>query len=558
MKIRSIEWKNFGSYGNNTQKIEYDKDQGNFYLIVGGNGAGKSTISDVIKFGLYGKVDAKKLRDIPNRFNGNMLVKIVIEKNPTTIATIERGLSPHVFRLKINDVEYDQAGKKNIQDYIEEEILGIPFYVFNNMVSLSINDFKSFISMGVNDKRMIIDRLFGLEILGHIKWRVKNKLKALKDYVDKIDTEISVLERSIETSNAELEALNEKLKLADEEKKKDLIEKIAKYKEFIKKAIERISEIYAKEKELSDGINIWNHRISEQNTEIRICTQKIDLFEKGKCPTCESDLTSSEHKSMLDDFIHRNDEARKLIAEISEKVTALREKQSTLRKMREEVKAKQTTAEAHLSSCNLELSRLSDNATDNTQTESLGNIIEDAKTKKKDAIIKKSEEEKKGNFFRIVEEIFGDKGVKLSALKRIVPLLNTEIRKVLHDLNMDYRVTFNEEFDVDIQHLGFTVSPEQLSTGEKKKIDFAVLIALIRLMKIRFTGLNLTFLDEIFSSIDSDGIYHILKVLHKTCRELNLNIFVINHSQLPTEIFDYRLDIQKNNGFSSLTIEKIG
>lgn len=558
MKIRSIEWKNFGSYGNNTQKIEYDKDQGNFYLIVGGNGAGKSTISDVIKFGLYGKVDAKKLRDIPNRFNGNMLVKIVIEKNPTTIATIERGLSPHVFRLKINDVEYDQAGKKNIQDYIEEEILGIPFYVFNNMVSLSINDFKSFISMGVNDKRMIIDRLFGLEILGHIKWRVKNKLKALKDYVDKIDTEISVLERSIETSNAELEALNEKLKLADEEKKKDLIEKIAKYKEFIKKAIERISEIYAKEKELSDGINIWNHRISEQNTEIRICTQKIDLFEKGKCPTCESDLTSSEHKSMLDDFIHRNDEARKLIAEISEKVTALREKQSTLRKMREDVKAKQTTAEAHLSSCNLELSRLSDNTTDNTQTESLGNIIEDAKTKKKDAIIKKSEEEKKGNFFRIVEEIFGDKGVKLSALKRIVPLLNTEIRKVLHDLNMDYRVTFNEEFDVDIQHLGFTVSPEQLSTGEKKKIDFAVLIALIRLMKIRFTGLNLTFLDEIFSSIDSDGIYHILKVLHKTCRELNLNIFVINHSQLPTEIFDYRLDIQKNNGFSSLTIEKIG
>lgn len=65
------------------------------------------------------------------------------------------------------------------------------------------------------------------------------------------------------------------------------------------------------------------------------------------------------------------------------------------------------------------------------------------------------------------------------------------------------------------------------------------------------------FLDEIFSSIDSDGIYHILKVLHKTCRELNLNIFVINHSQLPTEIFDYRMEIIKNNGFSNLNVEKI-
>jgi DNA repair exonuclease SbcCD ATPase subunit len=559
MKIRSIEWKNFGSYGNSTQKIEYDKDQGNFYLIVGGNGAGKSTISDVIKFGLYGKVDAKKLRDIPNRFNGNMVVKIVIEKNPTTIATIERGLSPHIFKLKINDVEYDQAGKKNIQDYIEEEILGIPFYVFNNMVSLSINDFKSFISMGVNDKRMIIDRLFGLEILGHIRWRIKNKLKVLKDYLDKIDTEISVLERSIASSNAELEALNEKLKLADEEKKKNLAEKIGKYEEFILKATDRIKEITDKEKELTDGINIWNHRISEQNTEIRICTQKIDLFKEGKCPTCESDLTSSEHKTMLEEFLHRNTEARNTIADIGEKVNALKERHASIKKMRDEVKVKKTTAEAHLSSCKTELAKLTGADTaDNTQTESLGNIIEDTKNKKKEAIIKKSEEEKKGNFFRIVEEIFGDKGVKLSALKRIVPLLNAEIRKVLHDLNMDYRVTFNEEFDVDIQHLGFTVSPEQLSTGEKKKIDFAVLIALIRLMKIRFTGLNLTFLDEIFSSIDSDGIYHILKVLHKTCRELNLNIFVINHSQLPTEIFDYRLDIQKNNGFSSLSIEKIG
>ena len=177
MKIKSIEWKNFGSYGNTNQKIEFDSAQGNFYLIVGGNGAGKSTISDVIKFGLYGRVDSKKLRELPNRFNNNLLAKIVIEKNPTTIATIERGIAPNHFKLFINGIEYDQAGKKNIQEYLEEEILGIPYYVFNNMVSLSINDFKSFISMGAHDKRMIIDRLFGLEILGHIKWKIKYKLK---------------------------------------------------------------------------------------------------------------------------------------------------------------------------------------------------------------------------------------------------------------------------------------------------------------------------------------------------------------------------------------------
>lgn len=558
MKIREISWKNFGSYGNKEQKIEFDSLQGNFYLVLGSNGAGKSTTSDVIKFGLYGRVDNKKLRDIPNRFNGNMMVKIVVEKNPTTIATIERGLAPNYFKLSINGVEYDQAGKKNVQEYIEDEILGIPFYVFNNMVSLSINDFKSFISMGAHDKRMIVDRLFGLEIIGAIRWKVKYKIKMLKEYIENITTEIDVLDRGIQTSYKELENLSEKLKVQGEEKKKDLQTKITQYEEFVVKADARILEIRAKEKELQDAYDTLNHQILEHRAEHKTCSNKIGLYEKGKCPECESDLTTDHHKSILDDFLNRNEEAQGMIKEISEQLAGMKAKIQKVKEVYQDTSTKRTNAQAQISNFRREFGKLNSEEYDDAQTQSLENLIQDGKEKKESAIQKKAIEEKKGNFFRIVEDIFGDKGVKLSALKRIIPLLNAEIRKVLADLNMDYRVTFNEEFDVDIQHLGFKVSPEQLSTGEKKKVDFAALIALIRLMKIRFAGLNLTFLDEIFSSIDADGIHHILKVLHKTCRELNLNIFVINHSQLPTEIFDYRVEISKNNGFSSILLEKIG
>ena len=296
--------------------------------------------------------------------------------------------------------------------------------------------------------------------------------------------------------------------------------------------------------------------MTEYKSEHKHCSAKIHLYEKGKCPDCESDLTTEHHKSILDDFFNRNEEAQNMIKEVQLKMLEIKEKIQKVKDIYRDVNSKKANAEAHISNFKKELAKLNLDKSDDAQTQSLENLIHDGKEKKDAAVQKKSIEEKKGNFFRIVEDIFGDKGVKLSALKRIIPLLNSEIRKVLVDLNMDYRVTFNEEFDVDIQHLGFKVSPEQLSTGERKKVDFAALIALIRLMKIRFAGLNLTFLDEIFSSCDSDSVFHIIKILHKTCRELNLNIFVINHSQLPTEIFDFVIEVSKNNGFSTMNIRK--
>ena len=557
MKIKEICWRNVASYGNNTQRITFDDAQGNFFLVVGSNGAGKSTISDVIKFGLYGKLDNKKLGDIANRFNGNAYVKIVLEKNSSTIITIERGIAPGIFRLFINGAEYHQAGKKNVQSYLEEELLEIPYYVFNNMVSLSINDFKSFISMTPHDKRVIIDRLFGLEILGHVRWRLKMKIKEMRDQIDNIGTEISVLSRSIDSSISELDALNEKLKTASDDKKAELEEKIVKLNSFAVTANQHIAKLQSAEAEIKRTIHGLSQNKSSVEYERKTRETKINLFQQGKCPTCESDLTTDYHKNMLQEYLSENEEAINEIQKLNDSLKQLEEQRKEVNEKMREIERKKLSAQMQIRSATEELQKIDASAGSDAQTESLQNLINDAENKKTQAVTRKDQEEKKANFYRILEEIFGDKGVKLTAVKRILPILNMEMKKVLSDLNMDYRVTFNEEFEVNIQHLGFQVSADQLSTGERKKVDFAALIALIRIMKMRFAGVNLFFLDEIFSSIDSDGIYHILGVLHKTCKELNLNIFVINHSQLPTEIFDFRLEILKNNGFSNLTIEKI-
>ena len=554
MKIHEIVWKNFGSYGNNPQKISFE-EQGNFYLVLGSNGAGKSTISDVIKYGLYGKVEGKKLRDLPNRFNGNLWVKITLEKSGGSLVVIERGTAPSVFRVTVNGVLYDQAGKKNVQEYLEEEILSMPYYVFNNMVSLSINDFKSFVSMGVADKRMIIDRLFGLEAIGGARLKIKALTKSVKEEVEALDREILVFEKMITTSLNELESLNEKLKSASEDKKQEITTKIESLQDFLEKAKGKFQEVSDKESEVNQKIRDWSDIEQQKKTEVHVHKEKISLYESGKCPTCETDLSTDYHQSLHAELVKNRNSLSAELAKIASHLQELRVRKTKIKEALASLSNKKATATSQISGLQNELKKLVSGSSE--QANSLERVVEDGKSKKEDVATKKKQEEKKANFYKIVEEVFGDRGIKALAIKKIMPILNLEIRKVLLDLGMDYRVSFDQEFEVEIQHLGFKVSPDQLSTGEKKKVDFATLVALIRLLKSKFGGLNIIFLDEIFSSIDGEGIHNILSVLSKASKELSLNIFVINHSQLPTEIFDYRVEISKKSGFSNLTLESV-
>lgn len=176
----------------------------------------------------------------------------------------------------------------------------------------------------------------------------------------------------------------------------------------------------------------------------------------------------------------------------------------------------------------------------------------------KEKIREKKEEQSKNQksiaFYGLAEEILGEKGVKQMAIKAILPALNAEIGKLVKMLGVEHRILFNEEFDAKITHFGVEVSPDTLSTGEMKKVDFAVLLAVIKLMKMKYPFMNMLFLDEIFSSIDADGQYHILHILRQIVEEYKMNIFVISHYPLSYTEFDYRIEIQKSNGFSTMEV----
>ena len=161
------------------------------------------------------------------------------------------------------------------------------------------------------------------------------------------------------------------------------------------------------------------------------------------------------------------------------------------------------------------------------------------------------------NFMEIVENILGEDGVKNLAVKTILPGLNTNIAAMAQTMHLPFHIRFDEKFNCIINHLGEDINPMTLSTGERKKADFIVIVAIIKILKLRFPQLNLLFLDELLSSVDHDGVYNILKILNQVIKEHKINTFVINHSVLPHEIFDKKIQIYRENGFSKFTIETI-
>jgi len=519
-----------------------------------------SSISDVIKFGIYGKIGSKRIGDIPNRFNNATLVKIEIQQNNDTKIIIERGISPTYVKLWINSngnsIEYDQAGKKNVDLYIEEEIIGLPFYVFNNIISLSINDFKSFLKMSPNDKRAIVDKIFDLELINTVRTLIKEEMKNIKDNIYFLEKENEILEKQILASNSELGKLKKELSEDIDERKAELIENIEEYSNNVIILKTKIENLKDKEKNAITKINELSDSLSHDIHIQKSIDEKKTLYKNNKCPICESDLTTEFHKQLYQEYLDKEQVLKGSIDKTKETLSKLRKIRSKINSTIDTFETQRAEFNFFLQETKNRLSELSKSKNNSKEIAYIQNIINGIKKSTLQSNKNVDIQNNKKNFFRIIDDVFGDKGIKQLAIQKILPTLNAEIQRVLVELSLDYRVIFNSEFEPTILHLGHDVASQQLSTGERKKVDFAILIAMIRLLKIKYHNINLIFLDEIFSSIDSGGIHEILKILSKITKELNMNIFVINHSMLQTEIFDYKIDVTKDTNFSSLKISK--
>ena len=554
MRLTKIEWRNFASYGNKIQNLSFDENTG-LYLVVGENGAGKSTISDVITYGLYGKLEGKKLKDIPNRINGNAWVRITFISNGEEYS-VERGIDPSIFNLYVNGNLYDKAGSRSVQEYLTDDIIQIPNYVFNNTISLSINDFKSFLKMSPADKKSIIDKIFGFYVINEMRDLLKEESKSIKENMARLSGEIDGLTRTLSRTQEELQSLSEKIKEDSKDKIGDLEDKISKFSSLLEIHKEKVKEFNELDLEISGQLKSAYRVLTTAKESKRTIEQKIRLYENDKCPTCTTDLSGVFHQTLKEDLNKQlNDFENSIKASQGDYDEAL-EKESSVRKEKASITEKGNRIMVNINSTKEELKKIKSSAAIQG-LDSLKRISEETRDSIQDFSQERIKEDKKSEWIKKIEDILGDRGVKQLALKTILPSLNGNISELMESLHLPYTVTFDEDFNASVVHMGEEISTSTLSTGEMKKVDFAVLLSVIKLMKIRFSSINLLFLDEIFSSVDPDGVYTILNTLRKICDDLGLNVFVINHAPMPTEIFDYKMEIQKRNNFSDLLVEKV-
>ena len=494
MKIKKVEFKNFASYGNRLQVIDFEEGKSNLYLVLGGNGAGKSTLAKVITYMCYGKVEGSTLKDLPNRVNGELYGRIWLESKGNKIE-IERGINPGVFNVKINGAEYDVAGKVNLQEFLETEIYEIPYHVFKNVIILSVNDFKSFITMSPYDKKRIIDKIFGFSIINEMAEAVKEKRRGIIEEIRTYEDEIRTLNESIGSVYDKIEQIE--LLTAEKDKSKvkklkndlvDLNEKRKTLKEFTKSLKEKLEKTDLDSRTKASEHSTIKHKISNVKNDLK-------LFENSTCPTCTAPLTSDFHldikKEKEESLITLEEKFKSVKKSYEDSV----EKLNDLRLKGREIHVRTGQLEAEMEAIKNKLIELSEKDESDSST-NLKQLVKDFKIRKDEKSTGKLKSEADDFYLTILENLMGEDGIKNLAVRSILPSFNNHILLMGREMGIPFGIRFNEKFYCTLHHLGTEISAKTLSTGEKKKVDFVIIMALMKMIKVRFPSLNILFLDD--------------------------------------------------------------
>jgi DNA repair exonuclease SbcCD ATPase subunit len=555
MRLTEFSYRNILSYGNKLQTFKFE-DQPGLILVEGENGAGKSSIKEALTVSIYGRSAIRKMKDIPNWINRNAYTNVKFVTNSGEIVELDRGIDPNFSDIKINGSHFNLPDKRKVDEFIEEELARIPFSVFCNTISLSFDDFKSFVNLSKDDKRKIIDRIFGIDILSDMRSKVKEELKENKSELDILVATLKISQSNLVTYNNQLDTLKERLSKKKEELTDKLTIDIANKKVEVDAALVEKTNLKEKIDSQTSVNNTAQEELSKIKSEIKDLSNRLLIYAKNRCPHCLNDLhsdSSIEIKEKIESKIIKLKESledkQKLANEINESLTTLLLDRSDIDSnyfdKRAELKALESSLEA----------AQENNGSD--EISSISGIIKSLEDQISEDTRATSQLNSTRSIALSLDDLLSENGIKRDMIDRIIPTLNARILEISEKLEFKFSFEFDNEFDPHITYLGMQISPESLSSGQRKKMNLIVLLAFIEIIKMKHSTMNVMFLDEIFSSLDKTNVYRAISILKDYSTKYNMTIFVVSHESLPEELFDHRICVTQNDHFSEMEIIKI-
>ena len=564
INFKYVRWKNFLSTGNNFTEIQLDRNPTT--LIIGENGAGKSTVLDALCFSLFGKAFRNINRpQLLNSVNGSgCLVEIEFKIGSKNIKVI-RGIKPNIFEIYINDKLYNQdANARDYQKYLEQQILKLNYRSFTQVVILGSSTFVPFMQLKARHRREVVEEILDIQIFSLMNMLLKQKLKTISDNIRDVD-----YKKELTTEKVQLQ----KQYIEDIKKNKD---KIVKEKWVLLNGNEeeifmRQAEIDLLKKEndefvesITDKVKLDERfsKLTDINSQLkekhRAHTRLIGFFEKNEdCPTCQQHIDEVFKKGMID---NENSKSEKLISgmeelkgEIEKVNTRLKDIASIAKKIREaEVyiakgKSSIDALERFNKTLTDELNELADNDVGKEDYNKLKELQESLKVIDEH----KSKLREDLTYSEAARNMLQDTGIKTKIIKQYLPIMNKLINTYLTSMEFYVNFSLNESFEETIKSRyrdEFTY--ESFSEGEKMRIDLALLFTWRAIAKMKnSTNTNLLMLDEIFdSSLDGSGTDEFLKILNTLADE---NIFVISHKQdVLVDKFRSTIKFEKVRNFS--------
>jgi len=558
-------WKNFLSTGNQFTEIQLNESQST--MIVGTNGAGKSTILDALCFSLYGKAFRKIKKDqLINTTNEKGAV-VEIEFNVNKVDwKIERGIKPNTFKIWRNGEELDQkASAIDQQKWLEQNVLKMNYKSFTQIVILGSSSFVPFMQLPATSRREVVEDLLDIKIFSSMNVLIKDKIRNLKE--------------GIRTLELKKESLNDKVRM-----QKNFIDELeTRSQDDIKQKESKINNLLNEENDVMNSNENLNQELVTLQDELKEysdtgkklrefgnikgkLSQRISTLVKDHkffnentvCPTCDQEIEDSFRLNRIERSQTKAKELQKGYEELLVAIKKEENRESHLKSLSGDISKLLngiTSNNSQINSCQRqvktlesEIQRLTSQLADrNSEHEKLEQFRETLQTTYEELAVKREDT----SYYDFTYNLLKDGGVKTKIIKKYLPLINQQVNKYLQKMEFYINFTLDEEFNETVQspiHEDFSYS--SFSEGEKMRIDLALLFTWREVARYKNSvNTNLLIMDEVFdSSLDGFGTDEFLKIIRYEIQDAN--IFVISHKESLFDKFQNVIKFEKCKGFS--------